>query len=231
MKSTSVHIRGGQDSAIDDIVRESLMREDVPELSRSDVIRRLIDSGLESSEIGDLVGEAAVVRHRKDRFLEDEGWLRNQRTGFETQVQRHFRNRFENGFSPEQLDEWAENMRQLAFDLWPPDVGDDYTERREEALAYVDSQLEAAKNAADDSAVDPLDPEGTYEDYTGVENGRGREKFSEIVSEANDRLTGGVYRDPDAVVQALTNEFGVPHSVALEAVEQADGGSTEVSEP
>jgi len=220
MKTTSVHLRDGQDQAIEDIVRESVVREDVPDLSRSKVLRQLIDTGLEKDDLADLVSEPAIVKHRKETFTEREGWLRNQRTGYETQVKRHFKNRFENGFRPEQLEEWAENMRRLAFDLWPPDVGGDYQDRREEALAYVDAQLEAAKEAADASDFDPLDPQKTYSGYSGVENGRSRDRLEAVVEDASNRLQRG-RDDEDALAVALAKEHGVSEDLAREAVDRA----------
>jgi len=233
MKRTTVHLREAQDESVEEIVRESVAREDVPALKRSEALRKLLDAGLEESDLGDLVSEATVVRHREEEFEEKDGWLTNQRTGFETQVQRHFKNRFENGYRPEQLEEWAENMRQRAYHLWPPDVGPDYSERREEALAYVDAHLEAAKEAAEASEFDPLDPEETYSGYSGVEKGRTREgvEFDRLVSDAVDRLAPserGSYDtnrtrgpDPDAVGRALAKDHGVSEDLAAEAVDRA----------
>ena len=223
MKTTSVHLRDGQDQAIEDIVQESVNREDVPNLSRSELLRRLIDTGLEEDDLADLVSEPAIVKHRKEKFLEGEGWLRNQRSGFRTQVNRHFNNRFENGFSPEELEEWAENMRELAFQLWPPDVGGDYTEERKKALAYVDEQLEATKEASDVSDFDPLDPQENYSGYSGVENGRSRDRLEAVIEDARNRLQSGA-KDDDALAVALAKEHGVSEDLAREAVDAAQGG-------
>lgn len=241
MKTQSFCLRESQSQAIEDIARESVRREDIPEMSKSEVARRLIDSGLEEDpDVGELVSESTQVKLREQRYMADEGDLVNKRSGFETQVKRHFKTRFENGYRPEQLEEFAVNMRAKARAYWPEDIGDDYSERREEALAYVEALLEEAKEAADSSEYDPLDPSEVFSHYSGVEEGEERreqrQEVAELVEEANRLLspskTGSVadgtaaprkVRDPDDVVAMLT-ERGYQERVAERAVEEAQGG-------
>lgn len=228
MKVQTFNLRESQSAAIEDMSRESKRREDLPDLSKSEVARRLLDHGLEEDpEVEDLVSEATRVSLREERYMADEGELINKRTGFETQVKRHFTTRFENGYRPEQLEAFAANMRAKAEAYWPRDIGDDYSERREEALAYVDALLEEAKEAADASDYDPLDPSEVFDGYAGVEDGRGRDRFKDVVEDAQDRLESAHGpRDADALARALSKGHGVPESLAEEAVEaaQSEGG-------
>lgn len=236
MKTTSFCLRDSQDQYLDDIVRQSIAAPDVPELSKSEVIRRLLDSGLENDpELKDLLTESTIVKYREERFMADEGDLRNKRTGFETQVKRHFKRRFENGFRPAQLEEWAENMRQKAEAYWPRDVGEDYSERRKEALRYVDAMVNDAKKASETSEYDPLDPEQVFSRYGGVEKGReveeAHEQLDDLVDDALDLITdslGGTMIDaervePEEAKDILSNRTGVPERLAGEAVDRAVG--------
>jgi hypothetical protein len=224
MKVQTFNLRDSQVQAVEDLSRESKTREDVPDLSKSEVARRLLDHGLEEDPVvEDLVSKSTRVKLREERYMADEGDLVNKRTGFETQVKRHFKKRFENGYRPEQLEAWAANMRAKAHAYWPEDFEEDNQERREQALAYVDALLEEAKQAADASDYDPLDPSEVFSGYSGVEDGRGREDFEEVVEDARKRLRGGA-KDEDALAVALAKEHGVTEDLAREAVDTAQGG-------
>lgn len=233
VRTASFCLREGQIQAIDDISRHSQVTEDVPDLSKSEVARKLLDAALDDEpDVMDLVTESTVVQLREERYMTDEGDLVNKRTGFETQVKRHFKTRFENGYRPAQLEDFAANMRAKARAYWPEDVGDDYGERRSEALAYIDALLEEAKAAADASDYDPLDPSEVFDGYAGVENGRSREGFEDVVTDARGRLDGAGTADAtgatdeDALVRALSNQHDVSEELAREALNAAkDGGS------
>ena len=225
MKTRSFYLRDSQVQSIEDMARKSQTREDLPDLSKSEVVRRLLDHGLDDDpEVADLVSESTRVKLREERYMADEGDLINKRTGFETQVKRHFKKRFENGYRPAQLEEWAANMRAKAWAYRPEDFGDDYTDHREEALAYVNALLEEAKQAADTSDYDPLDPSEVFSGYSGVKDGEGREDFTEVVEDARERLRGGP-KDEDALADALAKSHGVTEALAREAVAVAQGGS------
>lgn len=226
MKQTSVYLEDGQHQVVKQIANESTKREDVPDLSFSEVMRELLADALEERpDLKELVGEGTMIKYQKERFLGDEGYARNQRTGFETQVKRHFKNRFENGVRPEQLEEWAENMRQQAYILWPPQEDDSYHERREEALEYVDAILEESKKATAATSYDPLDPSQVFAGYEGVEDGKAREEAEDLegtlVGEAEKRLRGAVAADPNAIADSLSKKYGVPEELAEEAVQEA----------
>lgn len=224
MNRQTFYLEDSQTQAIEDLSEESKRREDVPDLSKSQAARRLLDHGLDDDPlVEDLVSEATRVKLREERYMTDEGDLVNKRTGFETQVKRHFKKRFENGYRPEQLEAWAVNMRAKARAYWPEDFEEDYQERREEALAYVDALLEEAKEAADASEYDPLDPSEVFAGYEGVEDGRGREEFDAVVDTARKRLRGGA-QDEDALARALAKKHGVTESLAREAIDSAQGG-------
>ena len=224
MNRQTFYLEDSQTQAIEDLSEESKRREDVPDLSKSEAARRLLDHGLDDDPlVEDLVSEATRVKLREERYMADEGDLVNKRTGFETQVKRHFKKRFENGYRPEQLEAWAVNMRAKARAYWPEDFEEDYQERREAALSYVDALLEEAKEAADASEYDPLDPSEVFGGYQGVEDGRGREEFDAVLEDARRRLRGGE-RNEDDLARALAKKHGVTESLAREAIDSAQGG-------
>jgi len=223
MKHTNIYLRDDQKQVIEDIARESVVSEETPELSQSEAIRRLIDVGLEhcDDDLSALVSTAARIDHIEQRFMDEEGEARNKRTGFETQVKRHFKKRFENGYRPEQLEEWAENMRAKARASWHPSLEGDHEERRQQALEYVDALTQEAVEASDASEYDPLDPETVFSGYTGVEDGESREVFGKVVEDAKRRLRTTNATDTDAVATVLANKHDVTTDVAREAVQKA----------
>lgn len=202
--TASFCLRESQIEALDDLVRESIRREDVPELSKSEAVRRLLDVGLDESDLSDLLSESSIVSLREERYMADDGDLVNKRTGFETQVYRHFRTRFQNGYTPEQLEEWADNMRAKARAYWPEDVGEDYSDRREQALGYVEEVLREAQAAAETSEYDPVAPTN-FREYEGVQRGAEtedrRRRLSDSVRFADDLRDRG--KDREAIHSAL----------------------------
>lgn len=223
MKHTSVHLHPSQYQVLKEYSESTKFRDDVPEMSKSEIHREAVDFFIQHhDDVQEVVSEPKVVKYREERFKENEGWLRNQRTGFETQVQRHFKNRFENGYTPEQLEEWAENMHQRADNLWPREWGDDYTERRGEAHQFVDAQMEAAMEAAEDSEFDPLDPEEVYSNYGGVEDGQSKDNLDReaVIEDINRRMQAGA-SDPDALVMAVSKEWAISENVARDLFREA----------
>lgn len=223
MKTQSFCLRESQIEAIEQFEREAKVSEDMPDLSKSGVVRKIFDKGLEHTEgVEDFVSKSTRVKLREERYMKEEGDLINKRTGFETQVKRHFKKRFENGFRPAQLEDWAENMRAKARSYWPPDFDEDNAERRKEALAYVEALLEHAKQASDASDYDPLDPSEVFGNYSGVEDGRAKESdFDAVVASAEQRMQNQQQISRKALITALSNEYDVSEGVAKEAIEEA----------
>ena len=223
MKTTSVCLREAQVDAIDELTGETKRTPEVPEMSKSDVIRHLIDKGLEECEdLRELLSEGTIVHYREEQYAGKggDGWLRNQRTGFETQVKRFFDQRFENGYTPQQLEEAAENMHQKAEHYWPRDTPTDYSERRQEAHEYVEKVKEATKEASNDSDYDPLEPD--YSEYGGVEDGQSKQSLDReaVIEDIKRRMQAGA-SDPDALVTAVSNEWGISENVALDLFREA----------
>lgn len=233
MQTVSYSLRESQVKAIEQIAQESKLLTDVPDLSKSHVARQIFDLGIAANDgITDLVGEATRIKLRQEQFMENEGWLNNQRSGFRTQVEKHFRTRFENGYNAEEIEKFAANMRMKAHIFWPEDIGEDYSEEREAALSYVDNVAKNAKEAAKNSDYDPLDPNGIFSDYEGVERGRAQAEaeasITEHVETALDFITdkkGGTAgrdaKEPEQVIEILRNRSDVPEGVAEKAVEGA----------
>lgn len=223
-KTTSVVISEELDRSLDQLERETAKRADVDSLTRSDLMRRLLRAGLEETDLGDLLAEERRIALMREQFVEEEAKVNNWRTGFETRVKDKFKARFENGYQPEQLDRFAENMIREAEIIWPDAewAEEDYTERREEAIEYVHAVREEAMKAAEQSDWDPLDPERIFDGYEGVERGGSREDvdFDALVDDAKDSLRGGI-GDHDALATMLSNTQDVPQSLAEEAVDAA----------
>lgn len=235
MNRTTVYLSDGQLKAIDEIVVESKTTENVPEFSQSQAIRELLDAGLDASDdLMALLDEETRVLVERSRLMDKEGKVRNLRTGFETRVKDNFKRRFENGYTADQLQEFALNMRREAELLWPEWAEEDYSERRQEALDYIDEVTEAAVDAAEKSTWDPLDPEAVFSQHSGVEEGMQTAEaldgdlVDELVEQAENllstRTTGSGVRpalDPDEVIGRLQERPDVEEEVAVEAVRRA----------
>jgi hypothetical protein len=235
---TTVYLTDGQDKAAEELVRQSYRSDDVPEMSKSEVLRAVFDAGLDArDDLRDLLPEHAAMRYQRDRFKEGEGWKRNMQTGFEARVKSHFKTRFEDGIREDLVDEWAENMRTEARIVFPDDE-----ERRAEAKSYVDDLAAACEEAIRTSTYDPLDPETVFGHYQGVEEGNQHaDKLPEMIEDATDALrpkrlenSGAVVDDgddPDEVAMRLSRRYSVPVDVAETAVDRAasilDGGESD----
>jgi len=229
----SVHLTDEQEKAITDIVRESVTDTEVPELSQSETVRRLIDQGLEANdELRDLVDDSTMILLRRERFKDREAKLTNLRTGFKPRVKDHFTTRFESGVEPDQMIEFAHNMREDARILWPEDLAPNdeqqaqqYHARRRECIDWIDQLVENYIDAYDESSIDPLDPEQVFSQYEGVENGRARQRVEssgrDLTAQAFETLAGASKPDPAAITDMIANREGVGRQVAREAVDDA----------
>lgn len=250
--STSVRLPEHTGEAIEEIAAESRGREDLPDLSQSETLRRLVMQGLDDDgDLLELIDPATRILLERENFKQKEGDLNNLRSGFETKVKRVFEARFENGMRPEQLRQFSENMRADVRMLWPDwyiESVDEEAEterlrrRRRECLRYVDDVVEAAAEAAEASEWDPLDPEEIFSRYSGVEAGERREAL-----ESGEALDDGLVRDamqllrdgllnhtdkgkqfrveasPREVVELLAKRVEVSEAAAVEAVDRARG--------
>jgi hypothetical protein len=171
-KLTSVRLRSGQVDAIEEIVQQSRLSEQIEDLNKAETIRRLIDEGLDHSDLSDLVDESTRILAEREDFIETQGQVKNLRTGFEARVKRHFKKRFEQGTTPEQIEQWSENMIRDARILWPEWAEEDYSDRRQEAVQYVEDMCHSTIEAVEESSHDPLDPDRVYDQYRGVEDGQ-----------------------------------------------------------
>jgi hypothetical protein len=232
--STTLRYSGEMQQAIEEIVEGSKHVEDVPELSQSETLRRLLDVGLDhADDLGDLVTEETRILLARQQFKDREAKVRNLRTGFETRVKRNFKRRFENGYKPEQLRDFAANMRQEARILWPDyliDSVDDeraqkMRQRRRACIDYVDRVVEAAVEAVEDSDYDPLDPDEIFDGFEGVERGRDQQavegRLDDIEQEAREMARRASSPEPDDLARALMKQHGVGRSVAQQAADDA----------
>jgi hypothetical protein len=251
--STSVRLPEHTGAAIEEIAAESRGREDLPDLSQSETLRRLVMQGLEDDDGGllELLDPATRILLERENFKQKEGDLNNLRSGFETKVKRVFEARFKNGMRPEQLRQFSENMREDVKMLWPDWYIESVTSeaeterlrrRRRECLRYVDDVVEAAAEAAEASEWDPLDPEEIFSRYAGVEAGERREAVESgdalddgLVHDAMQLLRDGIVNhvdkgkqvrleaSPREVVGLLAERVEVSEAAAVEAVDRARG--------
>lgn len=217
MKRRSTHIRDDQARALSDLMRESRESERFPTLdSEAEVFRRLLDFALERADLADLLSEEVRVKVLRERFVEDEATVRDWRTGFETRVKREFKKRWENGYGPEKLEEYAENFHREADIIWPEWSAEDYSERREEAHEYIEAVKKQAIEAAETSEFDPLDPEQMFSTYEGVETAREAERAERetepIRRDARQMLSRG--RSEQFMVSRLSDTYPVTESEA-----------------
>jgi len=232
--STTVRGPSQLGKAVEEIAAESSRTEGVPDLSQSEAIRRLLEVGLEETDdLSELVSDETRILLARQSFKETEGKVRNLRTGFETRVKRTFKQRFENGYSPEQLREFGLNLREEARILWPDwflstleeSEAAEMRARRRECIEYVDRVVEAAVEAVETSDRDPLDPDAIFNRYEGVEDGRQRQavedQLDEVEQDARDLARTASSPDPDALATTLAKRHGVGRSVAEEAAVEA----------
>lgn len=256
--STSVRLPEHTGEAIEEIAAESRGREDLPDLSQSETLRRLVMHGLEDDGgLLELIDPATRILLERENFKQKEGDLNNLRSGFETKVKRVFEARFKNGMRPEQLRQFSENMREDVRMLWPEwyiesvnseAESERLRRRRRECLRYVDDVVEAAAEAAEASEWDPLDPEEIFSRYAGVEAGERREAVESgevlddgLVRDAMQLLRDGVVNHTDKgkqvrveasrgdVVELLAERVEVSEAAAVEAVDRARGRLDETS--
>lgn len=239
MERTTMYVRPEWREAADEISSETSRRTELPEMTRSEVFRHVFAAGwraltdgeadpetdgadaLAALDLENVVSESTRVRLRREAFLDDEGWLTNMRAGFRARVADQFRSRFRQGWNPDELEAFAENMRREAYLVWPEDLGEDYSDDREAALEYVDELVAAAREAWETTDVRPLDPEEVFSHFSGVESGERREAapYEVLVDESKRRLKAGrVERD---LVRSLANQYDTTEEVAREAVDEA----------
>lgn len=192
--------------------------------SKSELIRHYLSDGVlnDDADLPDYLVRG-VKRERMKRRNKDE-W---RRVYFPKNVAKKFRSLFEDGvlnsdMNPEATDRVAEMYVEEAELMFDDD------ERREAAIEFVEAVADHANKAEDASEFDRLDPTEMFERYAGVEDGRSREGFEDVVADARNRLGGsGLTQgasDEDALVRSLANEHDVSESVARDAVEAAKGG-------
>lgn len=236
MRRTNLHLPDALANLVDAAHRASGQTPDVPVLSNSEVLRLLVQRGAQSlcdpddppveidgTDLYDLVPEHQRILWEREHFKNGEAQLRNLRTGFEPRVKRHFKTRFKNGTRPEQIQDWAINMRMDARILFP---GEEHQQRRNECLSYVDTFVDAFKNAYRVSSVDMLDPETSLSFYGGVEEGAqwhdvDPEQFVDMAVSARDQLhesnINGQKPDVNATGDVVARAYGVGEDVGEKA--------------
>jgi len=220
-QTTSVYVEESTLDLIEEIATESKQREDVPEMSKSEVHRELLNAGIEESgELTELVDETTAILHQRERYIEKDAKLSSLRTGFEARCQQHMKKRFEAGIRTEDIDNFCRGLKRDAEILWPED-----DERRAEAKDYVDRLAEAAKAANEATDFDALDPAEAFARYGTVAEevnaAAAHEHREEIVAEAAKRFDKGA-TDPMGVARAIADELAIDVDAVADVIEDAD---------
>lgn len=215
MEATTVRLPEETMASIREAVRETERREDVPTMSQSELLREALTTGLEQTDLLDLLPEHKRVAYQRER-IKEKNRLRDWRAGFETRVQRQLRRRFKNGYTPEGLQQFAIGMKEEARVLWPDDP-----ETLDEKLEYVDAAVEQAREDYEVSEHDPLDIGSMYQ-FSGVEEGRERERTKaqreQIEEQAEKMAATASDPDPAAMADALANRYTISDELAAEIV-------------
>lgn len=241
--STTLRYSEDLQQAFDDVLESMKYDEDLPELSQSELMREIFWTWLDDGgKFADLIEPETLILAERERHNKKGAKLVNLRSGFETRVKDMFKRRFENGYQPDQLLEFAANCREEARILWKdraieleaerdPEVGDveerieELRARRRECIDYVDQVVDAAIEAVETSDRDPLDPEQIFASYEGVEDGAAREQLEEsqtgLEAEARTmirRIDARRSVDVDAISTVLAKQHGVGRQAVVEVV-------------
>jgi hypothetical protein len=189
--------------------------------SKSEILRELLSDAL-------LAGDYDIPDHlhqqlRRDK-LKRQNKLEWQRVHFQSNVADRFRQAFEQGDLNGTIgDASVESLRDIHVEDAKLLFEDD-DEMREAAVEYVNAVAEHAREAADASEFDRLDPEEMFNNYTGVAVGTQREgtDVSKVVADANSRMNGHL-TDLDAITTALSKDYGISTELARECVNYAAG--------
>lgn len=209
---TSLYVAEETHELVSEMAAESRDRDEMPNLSQSQIYRRLIQSGIQESEgLLDMVPEERRILHQREQHIGGEARLSSLRVGFEARVRQHLKRRFEAGIRPDQIDVFAAGLKEDARILWPDDE-----ERREQAIGYVDDAAEEMREAIEATDYDPLDPDEIFGGYSTVESAAAEtaavemsdDRREEIAAAIRDRLDGPE-RSPEAVIRAVARTYGI----------------------
>lgn len=211
------------DAAVEEMSAETARRRDLEDRSESQIYRDLLRAAFEQSDdVEDLLDDADKILQRREQYINREARLNSLRVGFEARIRRHLKNRFEDGIKREQIEVFAEGLREDARILWP-----DNDERREEAIAYVDECSEAMRDAAAVTDYDPLDPSEIFGSYgtveTSIEQEEGRQQAGDIRAEIRLRRkrleSRGQTVSQEDLVTAVSNKCGVSETAVRSVLE------------
>lgn len=190
--------------------------------SKSEIVRHYLSEAIEDAT-------DAVPEHLREQVTREKAKQRNrhewERTHFKSNVADKFKRAFEQGdLGNDALGRAAvESLR----DIYVEDAKilfDDNSEQQEAAIEYVNAVAEHARDAADASEFDALEPSEMFSNYSGVAVGTQREgtDVARVVADANSRMNGHL-TDLDAITTALSKDYGISTELARECVNYAAG--------
>jgi len=231
-KHTTVRIDDGVGDVIDALVRESASTREVPALNQSEVIRLLLRAGAsdliegELDAPGALEGDALeelIPDHKRARYLreetKDETWFVDMKRGFEGRVRDALEDRFQGGYDPEGISEFAETFVEEARIYWQ--IVEDDPETFAEKTRFVRQKVEEYREVHEVSTYDP--DEEFLQGFSGVQDGIEAESVEEVSDEIRavirDRLED---RNPgrEELASALALVYDLPESKLLEIVDE-----------
>lgn len=221
----SIHLDETQERIAEEAVRESYATPGTPPFqSKAEVYRKLIDIGIEhistdaeGIEIEELVSDAALVEHERERLKE-----RSKPTIRAAKTAQRFRKLTEDLFSgergeratPSVIETIAESyLSELASAAEVGTIPDDSVREQTLAIERRVAEYREDYEAARYAPHDPSDPEA-------VEIGRDiramRSSIEEIVATIVDKAESEAF-DPDAIVRSVSAQYGVSEE-AIEIV-------------
>lgn len=250
MTRTTVHLPDSVKNLIEGLADESALSPEVPRISQSEVIRLLLRTGanqllegnvdgleqedlddqLDPETVGDLVPDHKQARYLLDE-VKDESWLLDMRQGFEGRVRTELEKRSRNGYDPDGIREFYEKFAKEATIYWKI-VGDD-DERFEEAIEYVEQQIEEkAEQAEDFEPGDLWVSQLTGDSAVEIESNNGEDDpasepvpADEIWAEARRRIEQANRPSLPAIATTVSKVTGADESRVREIIDQADSAT------
>jgi hypothetical protein len=235
VRHISIRVDEGLLSIVDGLVDASGATPEVPVLSRSEVLRLLLDSASDDLAEGDLDADAIaddvdpetlaelIPDHRRAKYLreeaKEESWLVDMREGFEGRVRDQLEERFSGDYDPDGIEEFAETFVEEARIYWR--VIDDDPERYRDAVAFVEERVEQYRETYKSSTYDPNAE--FLSGFSGVAEGIIEEDVEEVEEEvraiAETRYREGT-PDSSALAESIALVYDLDEDAVLDIVEQ-----------
>jgi hypothetical protein len=229
---TNVYVPDDLVPVIEGLVRASGETSEVPVLSKAEVLRlllrdsaeRLIEGDLDTTAVDDVDGEVdpddltgLIPDHKRARYLrertKDETWLIDMKRGFEGRVRDAMEDRFEGGYDPDGIEEFAETFIEEARIYWLLIEDDEETFR--EKVEFVRDRVEQYRATFERSTYDP--DEEFLAGFSGVQEGMIESEVDDVEEQVR-AIAESRYRDGGPSVEALADSIAFAFDLDVEGV-------------